>query len=693
MFVPMPGAMALSESLLGLAPLTTPLQWLGASPVTAHNVAFLLSTPLAAWGAWRLVSRLTPRTDAAFLAALAFAFAPYRLGQLSHLQVLFSCWMPFALASAHDFLGQRTKRPLVYLAIFWCINGLTNGYYLAYFPALMGLWMLWFVRDRRAAFSLTAALAVGSLPWLPLLYGYQIRQAALGLSRGINEIRQFSADFSALLAGSPRAWLSSHWTLAPKPEGELYPGLAIVIVTLIGLIVAWRSTRTPATTAVPARGNRWLAAAAIVLALTGLAILLTGGAKIDVGALAVNAKRANRVLSIALVLGGIALARSTAMRRAWATRSPLVFYALAGVVMFLLALGPEPKAWGRDLLYRAPYWWLMQLPGLDSVRVPARFGQLMIVALAPALALAYAKLFPARHRAAWIVSVALLAEGWVPALPVALLPASPVVPAQARAAGAAVLELPVDDDFAPNTRALLNAMRHGMPLVNGFGGYIPAHYHVLRLGLEDADGGVLEALRAYSPIATYIHRAEDAGGRLKALVAALPSAAALGSDSGGDWFLLPSVPAAPVSAGLDELEIRRVRTSSRADAAALMLDRNPQVGWHSERKPGTNDQVDLEFGQPVTVSELELSLGPWTGNYPRDLEISTVAGDRVTPVWRGSVAGLALRAALTAKDIPIRIPLPAPVVTSALRLTNIWRDNNPDWSIALVRALGRRNDH
>ena len=78
---------------------------------------------------------------------------------------------------------------------------------------------------------------------------------------------------------------------------------------------------------------------------------------------------------------------------------------------------------------------------------------------------------------------------------------------------------------------------------------------------------------------------------------------------------------------------------------------------------------------------------------PRDLEISTVAGDRVTPVWRGSVAGLALRAALTAKDIPIRIPLPAPVVTSALRLTNIWRDNNPDWSIALVRALGRRNDH
>ena len=36
-FYPIQGAMALSEVFLGIAPLTTPLQWLGASPVAAFK--------------------------------------------------------------------------------------------------------------------------------------------------------------------------------------------------------------------------------------------------------------------------------------------------------------------------------------------------------------------------------------------------------------------------------------------------------------------------------------------------------------------------------------------------------------------------------------------------------------------------------------------------------------------------------
>nr|MBP6715385.1 hypothetical protein [Acidobacteriota bacterium] len=37
MFHPMPGAFALAESLLGVAPLTTPLHWLGLSPIIVAN--------------------------------------------------------------------------------------------------------------------------------------------------------------------------------------------------------------------------------------------------------------------------------------------------------------------------------------------------------------------------------------------------------------------------------------------------------------------------------------------------------------------------------------------------------------------------------------------------------------------------------------------------------------------------------
>ena len=89
-FFPAQGVMALSETFLNLWPLSTPLQWLGLSPVLTYNLMFLLSFPAAALAAHALARRLTGRHDAALIAGLAFGFAPYRAAQMSHLQALWS---------------------------------------------------------------------------------------------------------------------------------------------------------------------------------------------------------------------------------------------------------------------------------------------------------------------------------------------------------------------------------------------------------------------------------------------------------------------------------------------------------------------------------------------------------------------------------------------------------------------------
>src|SRR5215831_6294236 len=88
MFFPMRGAFALSEVLLGLLPITGPIQWLTGSPLVAYNTAFVLSFFLCALAAYALALEITGTRDAAVLCGLAFAFAPYRMGQLSHLQML-----------------------------------------------------------------------------------------------------------------------------------------------------------------------------------------------------------------------------------------------------------------------------------------------------------------------------------------------------------------------------------------------------------------------------------------------------------------------------------------------------------------------------------------------------------------------------------------------------------------------------
>ena len=65
------------------------------NPILTYNAAFLSTFLLSALGMFLLVRNLTGCVSAAFLAGVAYGFAPYRFGTLAHLQVLSSMWMPF----------------------------------------------------------------------------------------------------------------------------------------------------------------------------------------------------------------------------------------------------------------------------------------------------------------------------------------------------------------------------------------------------------------------------------------------------------------------------------------------------------------------------------------------------------------------------------------------------------------------
>ena len=150
MMWPVPGSMALSEHLLGLSIVATPLQLLGAGPITAYNVCLLLTYALSGFFAYLLGKRLTGSTFAGICAGIAFGFSPYRASQLAHIQVLSSQWMPLALLGLHAYLDTGARRWLVVFGLAWLLQALSNGYFLLFFPVLIGAWLLWFVDWRRA---------------------------------------------------------------------------------------------------------------------------------------------------------------------------------------------------------------------------------------------------------------------------------------------------------------------------------------------------------------------------------------------------------------------------------------------------------------------------------------------------------------------------------------------------------------
>src|SRR4030095_14621205 len=132
-FYPTPSALALSEHLTGLSLFAAPAMWVTGNPALVSNLLFLFSFLLCALAAYALAWRLTGNVPAAFLAGLAFGFARYRVGQLAHLQVLSSYWIPVALLGLHAYLDTGRVRWLLLAAGAWLLQGLTNSYYLIYF--------------------------------------------------------------------------------------------------------------------------------------------------------------------------------------------------------------------------------------------------------------------------------------------------------------------------------------------------------------------------------------------------------------------------------------------------------------------------------------------------------------------------------------------------------------------------------
>jgi hypothetical protein len=251
-FHPMEGALALSEHLAGIGVITTPLQRLGATPLMAYNAALILSFALSGFFAFLLVRRLAgPARDepstliAACCAGLAYGFGPYRAGQLAHLQVLTSQWMPLALLGMHAYLDDGKRRWLALFACAWLLQALSNGHYLLFFPVLIALWLAWFVDWKRAyprGLAVAATWVVASLPLVPVLLKYAEVHRRLGLSRTPEEMTIFSATPASFFHASG---LLAVWPSTPSDTTEvfLFPGvtpIALVIAGCAAGLLRWR---------------------------------------------------------------------------------------------------------------------------------------------------------------------------------------------------------------------------------------------------------------------------------------------------------------------------------------------------------------------------------------------------------------------------------------------------------------------
>lgn len=513
MFHPHPMTLAYSEHIIVSALTAAPVFWLGGGAILAHNLVFLFSFMVAGLGAYLLTYELTQSRAAAWVAALGFAFAPYRFGHLGHLQLQTAHFMPLVLLYLHRWARAPRWGTALGFGLFWLLQILSCGYYALYISLTVGLFVLFYGvpgkwwRQAARLVQLGVVTLIVALAVLPFFLPYLTVQKDLGFVRTQAQAAGFAAEPRYYLAAPPANRLYGEGTTRFRgAEGELFLGLVLSGLALLGFM---RPSAEETGPAIGRGGRAWLMAA-VAAGLVGAYLFLAGKPPPAV-AVSWALAGAGLVLWRTLALGGpatvwragparwLGIAPGRSAETAWGHVEPAqVFYLLLAALAFWASLGP------RYGLYAVLY---HLVPGFDSLRVPARLA--VLVTLAWAVLAGYGA-----RRLTWfcggglrggvvvaLACVLVLAESCsvpVPWLKVYDQPPPVYEWLAQEPAGTVVVELPAmghQGDMARDARYLFWSTTHGKRLVNGYSGFFPADYKELAPRLKQpTDPWVLDQL-------------------------------------------------------------------------------------------------------------------------------------------------------------------------------------------------------
>jgi hypothetical protein len=253
-FYPERDSLAYSENLLTAALLASPVALVSDSKVLLFNTVLLLGFVTTAYATFLLAHDETGSRLAAGLAAILFAFAPYRFAHLPHLQLQLAFGIPLILCFARRVLSTSSSGTAT-LGMAACLP-LTFGssvYYFVYSATVLPILALFELRSLRQGFRLLAGLGLGVLLTLPLALPY-LRKFASGATRSLEAASVFSA--SALDYLSSPARLHS---FLPRTSEPLFPGFAALALAGFAVVASIRG-RT--------RSFLWLAIAVLGVVLS-----------------------------------------------------------------------------------------------------------------------------------------------------------------------------------------------------------------------------------------------------------------------------------------------------------------------------------------------------------------------------------------------------------------------------------------
>lgn len=261
-FYPYPNTLAYADHLLAQTFQALPVFLLTGNLILGYGLLTYLSFVLSGWGTYLLVKEISESRAGGLFAGMVFAFASYKIGHLSQLNLLSTQWIPFCFLFLRRMMlrerpgrfGQEMRRgwgAAAAFGIFFVLNSLSSFYYFFYLlPALALYLAVFYIYERRwprPAFLVQLVIVgvVAGLLILPTLLPYASVVADQGAERTPRDVEQFSANYRFYFGATVNnlLWGKSLSRLAGTGgERALFPGALAYLLGAIGILgplVGW----------------------------------------------------------------------------------------------------------------------------------------------------------------------------------------------------------------------------------------------------------------------------------------------------------------------------------------------------------------------------------------------------------------------------------------------------------------------
>jgi hypothetical protein len=344
---PLTNALAYGEHLFGISLFTLPIYAVTRNPVLAYNVVWLLCYVLTAAAGHFIAWRYTRDHLAALVAGMMCAFCFYRMHHgHGHLNLLWGFWIPLSFVAMERWAARPTWARLSVWVAMVVLQALAAWYEAVLITVADLLFLLWLFAVERRRMPLKAFLTQGAVAVVAafaLVWPFARHYFILH-----QEPPSYAAGASADLAGwlvPPENTFAGQWLLAHGVKDHWGHWSPRWIWGELTVYLGW----------VP-----------LILATAGAIVALR--------------------------------TRDESLRRSR-------FFILLGVAAAALALGPSPWEVASGSFGASPFGILSLVPGLSLFRIPARYTQLVGLALAVLAAVACAALHRRYGLAGRVVSV------------------------------------------------------------------------------------------------------------------------------------------------------------------------------------------------------------------------------------------------------------------------------------------------